>query len=168
MNNTEPEYIGFWLRVAAAFIDTAAVSVAVLPILMIIISDSLPIHDSLIKLFLYFSVVTILTLLAVVIFWIFKSATPGKMLIDAIIVDADTLGPPSKWQLIVRYLGYYVSIIPFCLGLFWVGWDNRKQGFHDKLARTVVIRKSTRPDRKERPPRWICGGDFARRRSEAR
>ena len=83
--------------------------------------------------------------MAIILFWIYKSATPGKMVIDAIIVDADTLGPPSKFQLFVRYLGYYVSIFPFCLGLFWVAWDQRKQGFHDKLANTVVIRKSTAP-----------------------
>jgi len=145
MSKTEPEYIGFWLRVAAAFIDTAAVSLIILPVLLFIFSDALPIHDSKI-LFVIHAIITYgLPFVAIILFWIYKSATPGKMLIDAIIVDAETLGPPSKWQLIVRYLGYYVSIIPLCLGLFWVGWDKRKQGFHDKLAHTVVIRKSTRP-----------------------
>jgi uncharacterized RDD family membrane protein YckC len=42
--------------------------------------------------------------------------------------------------LIGRYLGYYDSTIPFLLGLMWVGIDKRKQGWHDKLAGTVVIR----------------------------
>jgi uncharacterized RDD family membrane protein YckC len=37
--------------------------------------------------------------------------------------------------LIVRYLGYFVSSIPFGLGLFWVAFDARKQGWHDKMAR---------------------------------
>lgn len=39
---------------------------------------------------------------------------------------------------IVRYLGYLVSFI-LLLGFLWVLWDNRRQGWHDKLARTFVV-----------------------------
>ena len=137
----KPEYIGFWLRVAAAFVDTAAISTVILPILLIVFSDYLPVRDNTVLFVIYSIVAYGLPFVAVILFWIYKSATPGKMVIGAIIVDADTLGPPSKWQLIVRYLGYYVSCLPFFLGLMCVGWDSRTQGFHDKLARTVVIRK---------------------------
>lgn len=70
----------------------------------------------------------------------YRQATPGKMAISARIVDAGTGGPPSTAQLVVRYLGYFVSTIPLCLGLLWVAFDPRKQGWHDKLARTVVVR----------------------------
>jgi len=38
-----------------------------------------------------------------------------------------------------------VSTIPLCLGLIWAGIDPRKQGWHDKMARTLVIRKKLRP-----------------------
>jgi uncharacterized RDD family membrane protein YckC len=41
---------------------------------------------------------------------------------------------------IVRYLGYYVSAIPLLLGFVWVAFDERKQGLHDKLAGTFVVR----------------------------
>ena len=75
-----------------------------------------------------------------IILWIYKSATPGKMLTGLIIVDAKTGEKPSIGQFIVRYLGYYVSIIPLSLGIIWVGIDKRKQGWHDKLAGTVVIK----------------------------
>lgn len=40
---------------------------------------------------------------------------------------------------LVRYLGYFVSFFALGLGYFWVLWDDRRQGFQDKLARTVVI-----------------------------
>ena len=50
------------------------------------------------------------------------------------------LGLTTTGQLIGRYLAYYVSIIPLCLGLIWVGIDAKKHGFHDKLASTLVIR----------------------------
>ena len=51
-----------------------------------------------------------------------------------------TGGKSSTAQFIIRYLGYYVSIIPLFLGIIWVGIDKRKQGFHDTLAGTVVLR----------------------------
>jgi len=77
----------------------------------------------------------------VILFWIYKSATPGKMILKMKIVDARTFGHPSKAQLIIRYLGYFVSLIPLCLGFIWIYYDKRGQGFHDKLAGTVVIKE---------------------------
>jgi uncharacterized RDD family membrane protein YckC len=32
-------------------------------------------------------------------------------------------------------------MLPLCLGIFWVGWDKRKQGWHDKIAGTLVIKE---------------------------
>jgi uncharacterized RDD family membrane protein YckC len=76
----------------------------------------------------------------IIVFWVYKSATPGKLATRLAIVDAKTGEKPSTGQFIGRYFAYYVSIIPFFLGFIWVGIDKRKQGFHDKLAGTVVIR----------------------------
>jgi hypothetical protein len=90
----------------------------------------------------------VLPAVVVVIFWLTRQATPGKMAIAARIVDAKTGGKPSTSQLLIRYVGYFVSSIPFGLGLFWVAFDARKQGWHDKMAGTVVVRKksgTTRP-----------------------
>jgi uncharacterized RDD family membrane protein YckC len=84
----------------------------------------------------------ILPIIAVILFWVFKSATPGKMATRLRIVDAKTGDKPSKGQFIGRYLAYYVSIIPLCLGIIWIGIDKRKQGWHDKLAGTVVIKSN--------------------------
>jgi uncharacterized RDD family membrane protein YckC len=76
----------------------------------------------------------------VIIFWVYRGATPGKMILKMKIVDAKTLGEPSKKQLIIRYLGYFVSLLTFCLGFVWIYYDKRQQGFHDKMAGTVVIK----------------------------
>ena len=73
-------------------------------------------------------------------FWIKFQATPGKMLIASKIVDARTGNPPTKGQYVGRYLAYFISLLPLGLGFFWVAFDKRKQGWHDKLAGTVVIR----------------------------
>ncbi len=62
------------------------------------------------------------------------------MVIKAIIVDEKTGDKPTLKQSIIRYLDYFVSCIPLGLGCLWVVWDSKRQGWHDKLAETVVIR----------------------------
>lgn len=40
----------------------------------------------------------------------------------------------------VRHLvGYPLSVAAFFLGFLWMLWDPRQQGWHDKLARTIVV-----------------------------
>ena len=56
------------------------------------------------------------------------------------IVDAATGNKMTTGQAIGRYFAYTIAILPLCLGLIWVGIDKKKQGWHDKLAGTVVIR----------------------------
>jgi uncharacterized RDD family membrane protein YckC len=81
---------------------------------------------------------------AVILFWVKKQATPGKMAISAKIVDARTGNIPSVGQFIGRYLSYSLAVLPLCLGIIWVAFDSRKQGWHDKLAGTVVVRQKNR------------------------
>jgi hypothetical protein len=57
------------------------------------------------------------------------------------IVDAKTGGKPSTGQLIGRYFAYFLSMLPLFLGFIWVAWDRKKQGLHDKLSGTVVIKR---------------------------
>jgi uncharacterized RDD family membrane protein YckC len=40
---------------------------------------------------------------------------------------------------ILRYLGYSLSAISLFLGFFWILIDDRRQGWHDKIAGTLVI-----------------------------
>ena len=75
----------------------------------------------------------------VVIFWLCRGATPGKMLLKMKIVDAVTETKPSARQLLIRYLGYIPAVLPLMLGFVWIYWDKKRQGWHDKLAGTVVI-----------------------------
>ena len=133
-------YAGFWIRAWASIIDTILMLIIIMPILFAIYGADLWVRESFVAGFWDFIFQYILPAIAVIILWIYKSATPGKMLTGLIIVDAKTGEKPSTRQFIVRYLGYYVSIIPLSLGIIWVGIDKRKQGWHDKLAGTVVIK----------------------------
>jgi len=135
------EYVGFWARTGAALIDSVLVLMVILPAIYWIYGPK------------YFETPEtiagpadvllnwVFPAIAVIVFWIYRQATPGKMVIGAQIVDATTARPPSTGQLIGRYFAYYVSMIPLFLGMIWVAFDPRKQGWHDKLAGTVVVRK---------------------------
>jgi uncharacterized RDD family membrane protein YckC len=136
----ELEYVGFWLRLLASLIDTVLFAMIFYPVLYTFYGREYFSGEQLIGGSGDFILTHVLPAIAVIVFWVYRSATPGKMAIHAKIVDAKTGLPPSTGQLIGRYLAYYVSTIPLCLGFLWVAWDPRKQGWHDKLAGTVVVR----------------------------
>jgi uncharacterized RDD family membrane protein YckC len=141
VDDTEYEYAGFWARVGAALIDTVLVSFLTIPLVSLIYGSDDEASVLLFRGTADLLISFVLPALAVVAFWVARGATPGKMAISAQVVDARTGNKPSTGQAIGRYLGYYVSTIPFCLGLIWVAFDPKKQGWHDKLAGTVVIRR---------------------------
>jgi len=132
-------YVGFLPRFLASVIDSFLAMVVIMPALFLVYGEALLSVESFAGGPLYYLMTWIFPAVAVVLFWVARSATPGKMLIRARIVDARTGKKPSTGQLIGRYLGYYVSMLPLFLGFFWVAFDKRKQGWHDKLARTVVV-----------------------------
>ncbi|MBJ7278691.1 RDD family protein [Marinobacter salarius] len=136
----EQEYAGFWIRTGAALIDSLLILVIVAPIISLIYGSEYWLSESFIVGFWDVVLNYVLPAIAVIVFWIYKSATPGKMATRLVIVDARTGEKPTTAQFIGRYLAYYISILPLFLGLIWVGIDKRKQGWHDKLAGTVVLR----------------------------
>jgi len=142
MNQKDQEYAGFWIRVGAALIDTILILIIIAPMLTTIYGKGYWMSESFVQGFWDVMLNYILPAAVIIIFWIYKSSTPGKMMLKLTIVDAATGGKPSTAQFVGRYLGYYVSTIPLLLGLIWVGFDKRKQGWHDKLAGTVVIRNT--------------------------
>lgn len=137
---SEQQYAGFWIRVVASIIDTIFLLIVLLAIVFALYSAGLisdkPEYLGVVGIFLNY----IIPLVLVLIFWHYKSATPGKIITHLSIVDATIGDKPSFGQFIIRYLAYYISAIPLLLGFIWVGFDQRKQGWHDKLAKTVVIK----------------------------
>lgn len=138
---SELVYAGFWVRVWASLIDTVLLGILLVPPLMAIYGRSYWSYEGYIQgpadLLLSYVVPAIL----IIVLWCKMSTTPGKMAIGARIVEARTGGKPSMRQFIIRYAGYYLSMLVFFLGFIWVGVDRRKQGWHDKLAGTVVVRR---------------------------
>jgi uncharacterized RDD family membrane protein YckC len=157
-------YVGFWMRFIAFLIDSAIVMAVLTPLLYAIhgsgdwerLSELL--HEALARAAAGgdanltkviaqsgfagpadFLVQVVLPIAALLAFWKFRSATPGKMAIGARILDVRMGGQPSNLQLLVRFAGYFVSMFALGLGFIWIGVDRRKQGWHDKISGTVVV-----------------------------
>jgi uncharacterized RDD family membrane protein YckC len=132
-------YVGFWNRAAASLIDSVLLLIVVIPVQQALTGAALGVPGDGPTGFWDVLVSYVLPAAAVLVFWKYRSATPGKMFMSAEIVDAATGGKPRNRQLVLRYVGYYLSTLPLLLGLVWVAFDPRKQGWHDKLAGTVVV-----------------------------
>ncbi len=77
-----------------------------------------------------------------IIFWSWRGGTIGQLVLGIQIrreADGTRIGFGTS---IVRYIGYLISFWVFYLGVIWIAFDGRKQGWHDKIANTLVIRRA--------------------------
>ena len=81
---------------------------------------------------------TLVNLAYFIYFWSTTGQTLGMMAMRIRVARVD--GQPLTVSTgILRVIGYIISAIPLGLGLWWVIWDPQKQGWHDKIASTVVV-----------------------------
>jgi uncharacterized RDD family membrane protein YckC len=140
---SEFEYAGFWIRVGASLIDAVLIVAITTPVLYAIYGADYFDEEKrgLLAGPAHFLVSWVLPAVACIVFWLKRQATPGKMALSLRVVDAKTGNTLSVGQSIGRYLAYFLSA-PLGLGFFWVAFDARKQGWHDKLSGAVVVRAS--------------------------
>lgn len=145
-NDTIYAYAGFWVRFFAQIIDGILFLLITLPVLYLIYGEAYFTTDPATGSPFYGTADVLISLVfplvACLWFWIKKGATPGKMLLGLKVLDAKTGNLLTLGQAFLRYVGYIVSSLIFCLGYIWVGFDKKKQGWHDKMAKTVVVREA--------------------------
>jgi uncharacterized RDD family membrane protein YckC len=122
---------GFWERMGAAFLDMVAVGfitgIAHRPLgFMMSFLDGPPV----------FFIVSLAYFAGL---WAWKGTTIGGIVLKLQVVRHDG-GPLTFLVALVRGLAAAFSAVVFFLGFFWIGWDREKQGWHDKIAGTVVVR----------------------------
>lgn len=71
--------------------------------------------------------------------WAWKGTTIGGIVLRLKVVRADAQ-PVSLVTALVRALAGVFSILALFLGILWAAWDPEKQGWHDMIAGTVVVR----------------------------
>lgn len=136
----ELEYVGFWQRTWAALIDLILLlAMALAPMQMAAHAAGVTAHGILPD--LNWSVSLLLTVSALLLFYLAPGTTPGKWSISAFVLDERTGCPPTLMQQLGRTCGLLLAMIPFGLGFIWIAFQPKKQGWHDKLAGTIVVRQ---------------------------
>lgn len=130
------EYMGFWIRFAAALIDAILISIIAL------------LAGWALRLLLGFGGDTASNLVGIIVGWIYhvafitaKGQTIGKMIVGVQVVNRDGNIPGFGAVLLREIVGKFLSGIALLLGYLWVGWDKEKRGWHDHIGGTYVIRK---------------------------
>ncbi|WP_099608568.1 RDD family protein [Vibrio coralliilyticus] len=141
MKDTSKEYAGFWIRFAASLIDTVLLLLLITPLMHWVYGEVYWSSDDFLLGGWDLVLNWICPLIATVAFWVYRSATPGKMALKLEVLDADTGHRLTLSKSVIRYLAYYISAIPLCLGFIWIAFNGKKQGWHDLIANTVVVRK---------------------------
>ena len=128
------EYSGFFIRFAAALIDAIAIW---------IISGAFSLFLGIFQAFPYFYFYSGALPVLILYFWLFtwlKGQTPGKMLVGIKVVNAKGDKPDLISAALREIVGKLLSSIILYLGFLWILVDNRKQGLHDKIGSTFVVK----------------------------
>ena len=92
------------------------------------------------------STASLLSFFSLAVLWHLAGCSPGKAIIGLRVVNQNGQRP-TLFQATVRLLGYWVSALPLFLGFFWCLFDEDRQTWHDKMARTYVVHAPLRADR---------------------
>ncbi|WP_101759019.1 RDD family protein [Oceanicoccus sp. KOV_DT_Chl] len=143
VESAAPTYAGFWIRLAATIADTFILLAFTAPILYLIygeayLAENAPPVLGYIDIFISW----VLPIVATLLFWRYRAGTPGKLIFHLAVVDASSGQKLTALQSLIRYFAYIISALPFGIGFFWVIWDRKKQAWHDKLAKSVVIKNN--------------------------
>jgi uncharacterized RDD family membrane protein YckC len=148
----EARFGGFWRRVVAYAIDNAILQVFYIILFIagllirgdnqtgwqgmdMALSDSFP---DVVVIWVYYLITLFLDMIYFTWFHGSVGQTPGTMLLGLRVVQAT--GEPMTFGLaFLRWVGYLISKLVVYLGFIWIAFDHRKQGWHDKIAGTVVV-----------------------------
>ncbi|HJT63991.1 MAG TPA: RDD family protein [Candidatus Limnocylindria bacterium] len=137
-------YGGFWVRFIAIFLDGIVIGVITSALAVFALGGEMMVTTTEAGV-LTFNTTTnafgaLVGLLYFVGFWGWRGQTPGMIPFNMRVVMADDGSKPDWVRMLLRYVGLLISIAVFFLGVIWAGFDRRKQGWHDKIAGTVVVR----------------------------
>lgn len=129
------EYAGFWRRVAASLFDNAVTFIFGLGIVIVLVVFDIPVPQ------------VVGDFVPLLIFWLYfslmessvKQATVGKMILGIKVTSMDG-GRISFLRATGRTFAKILSVIPLGIGFLMVAFTKRKQGLHDKIAKTLVVK----------------------------
>ena len=76
-----------------------------------------------------------------VLLWFALKGTPGMLLMGCLVLDARNGRRLALGRCLLRGIGLWLGLLALGAGLLWIVTDPRRQGLHDKLARSVVVKE---------------------------
>jgi uncharacterized RDD family membrane protein YckC len=165
------EYAGFWIRLGAGVIDLAIVLSLIYSVSSIIggitsrLTSALvaspapfcgyasivtnavviarPADDNAINALLIIPVAALIAAIYMIGMWVWRGQTLGKMVLGIKIIRTDS-SPLDLNHAIIRCGGGVVAMAMLGIGFIWIAFDSRKQGIHDKIADTYVVKLPVR------------------------
>lgn len=134
---------GFWIRVGAFFIDSLVLVIPLMLISTVLRTMAMPADQSALIL------VEVLDMLfSIATWWLYDAllhssqwqATVGKKALGLKVVNQNG-SRISFSRATGRHFAEYLSSFIFCIGYLMVAFTRYKQGLHDKIASTFVIRQ---------------------------
>jgi uncharacterized RDD family membrane protein YckC len=137
-------YAGFWIRLLAYIVDSLIVAIPIVIVAYVVLLGS---GQSLNELATSPSdprigairLVAILVSAAYFGFFWSLGSTPGMRLFGLRVVDSNSRRTIGLGRALLRYVGFLISGVCCYIGLIWAAFDGQKQGWHDKIASTVVL-----------------------------
>lgn len=140
--SSEIRYAGFWIRYAAASIDSIILSIVniVVAVAVLVFTGGVSDGNNTVAFNLvYYPIALTFNYAYFVILTRRMGSTLGKRALDLKVVASD-YGEAGWKKIIIREVpGKLISALPLLIGYIWTGFDKKKQAFHDKIAGTFVI-----------------------------
>jgi uncharacterized RDD family membrane protein YckC len=130
-------YGGFWIRVVAYIIDAI-----ILAVVGGIVDAIFRVNPSNAGSGAYSAASGLNLVIGIAYFtymWSQQGATLGQRIFRLRVVDANTGQRITIGKALLRWVGLFVSFIVCFVGVIWVAFDSRKQGWADKIAGTFVL-----------------------------
>ena len=136
-------YVGFWRRLLALIID----AIILVPVMFIV---SLAVYyptaefgqgNKDVAALLTYLIWFLINIFYFVGLWTWRGQTLGKMAMGVRIIKSGG-GSIGIGTAIIRYISFLVSTVTLLVGHLMIAWDGKKQGLHDKIARTFVVKTS--------------------------
>ncbi len=123
------EKASFWRRLFAYCLDNIIIGVVWGGLTMFLEMD--PLVENLI--------VLIITAVYFIVFWATNGQPLGHRALGIKVVMLDG-SPLTYGKAILRFIGYCLCDALLGIGYLWVIFDKNKQGWHDKIAGTIVVK----------------------------
>ena len=131
------ELAGLIDRLAANIIDSFLILIPLMIVGVITSSPGQPVPRQIVQF--------VMMAVPVAYHWYFwtrrEGQTPGKFALGIRVIKADG-SKIGDIDAVMRAIGYHVSAMLFGLGFIWALLDKNNQSWHDKIARTYVVRNN--------------------------